>query len=289
MPRPTGPARDGTREDTRSDPQAERHLVIHELPPQIFEPQHLFEIFLIATGIYIFLRFLRSTRGSGLVRGLAILSFGILGSIVVLYNLLDLPVLEALVESVLQTLVLALVILFHPEIRRGVSLLGENPLVRRFAGLQSEKVISEIVRACSHLAKERRGAIIAFESDLSLDQYISGGVSLDSEVHHLIIESIFHPKSVLHDGGVIVRQNRIAAAACLFPLTEDPALSKRLGTRHRAAIGLSEETHALVIVVSEEQGAIGLVHRGKLQQNLTVSELEKALQRHLVAGIKDAE
>ena len=255
-----------------------------ELPTQLWQTRHLFEVFLLATGIYVFLRFLRRTRGSGLVRGLAVLSFGILGSIVALYSTFDLPVLESLVKSVIQTIVLALVILFHPEIRRGLSLLGENPLVRRIAGSQNEKVINEVKRAAAHLAKERRGALIAFESDLSLGQYIEGGVAMDSEVNHLILESIFHPNSALHDGGVIIRQDRIAAAACLFPFTEDPDLSKRLGTRHRAAIGLSEDTHAVVVVVSEEQGAISLCHRGKIEPNLTVTELEERLQKHLLAA-----
>ncbi|MBL8899748.1 MAG: diadenylate cyclase [Planctomycetes bacterium] len=259
-----------------------------EIPKDLHRPESLFEVAVMATAIYAFLRFLHSTRGSVIARGLVILTVLVFGAILVFTTLFQLPVLAQLLQFSLPTILLIFVVIFHPELRRGISRLGENPLLRRFAGTPNDDPYTEIVRAVSRLARERAGALIAFEREFNLDPYVEGGVRIEARVHHLLVEAIFQPDGPLHDGALIVRRNRLEAAACLFPLTENPDLSKRMGTRHRAAIGLSEETDAVVLVVSAERGEMALCHHGELMPNLSVSELETRLRALMQGGSSHA-
>jgi diadenylate cyclase len=248
-----------------------------EIPSDLTRPESLFEVLVMATAIYAFLRFLYSTRGSVITRGLVVLTALLVSSVFLFTALFRLPVLGHLLQFSLPTILLIFVVLFHPELRRGISRLGENPLLRRFAGASKEEPYTEVIRAVSRLARERTGALIAFEREFNLDAYIEGGVRIEGRIHHLLIEAIFQPDGPLHDGAVIIRRNRLEAAACLFPLTENPDLSKRMGTRHRAAIGLSEDSDAVILVVSAERGELALCHHGELMPNLSVADLETRL------------
>ena len=139
------------------------------------------------------------------------------------------------------------------------------------------KIVPRLLRAVARLSKERIGALIAIEREASLSELSENGITIDAELNSYLIESIFFPKSALHDGGVVVQGDRIVAASCLFPLSQNPDIDKRLGTRHRAALGLSEETDALIIVVSEETGNISTASTGKLNHGLSLEKLEGEL------------
>jgi diadenylate cyclase len=242
------------------------------------------EIAILAAVIYVILRFLVATRGGGFVRGLLVLLLLFAFVLRFLIAALGLERLQFLYGESLSTLVLLAAILFQPELRRGIARLGEHSFARRFMPSGPAAEVSEVTRAVARFARERIGALIAFERDDSLQTYVEGGVPLEALLDHLLLEAIFHEGGALHDGAVIVRSGRIAAAACLFPLTDNPEISKRLGTRHRAAIGITEEKDAVAVVVSEETGQISLAVSGALRQNLTVPDLEDVLEDLLGAG-----
>jgi diadenylate cyclase len=174
---------------------------------------------------------------------------------------------------------------FHPEIRRAIVHLGEAPIFGRFFRPDT-KIVPRLLRAVARMSKEHIGALIAIEREASLSELTANGITIDAELNSYLIESIFFPKSALHDGGVVVRDDRIVAASCLFPLSQNPDVDKRLGTRHRAALGLSEETDAFVLVVSEETGKISIAKGGALAFDLTLEQLEQQLEG--VLGRKQA-
>lgn len=234
------------------------------------------EVAVFAVVIYVGLRFLRETRGSGVVRGLALLLVVALIGFVILIKALQLDRLAWVFTAIAPSAVLALVIVFHPEIRRAIVHLGDAPIFGRFFRTDS-KIVPRLLRAVARMSKERIGALIAIEREASLSELTENGITIDAELNSYLIESIFFPKSALHDGGVVVRDDRIVAASCLFPLSQNPDVDKRLGTRHRAALGLSEETDALVLVVSEETGKISTAQGGKLNFDLTLEQLEQQL------------
>jgi diadenylate cyclase len=234
------------------------------------------EVAVFAVVIYVGLRFLRETRGSGVVRGLALLLVVALIGFVILIKALQLDRLAWVFWAIAPSAVLALVIVFHPEIRRAIVHLGDAPIFGRFFRTDS-KIVPRLLRAVARMSKERIGALIAIEREASLSELTENGITIDAELNSYLIESIFFPKSALHDGGVVVRDDRIVAASCLFPLSQNPDVDKRLGTRHRAALGLSEETDALVLVVSEETGKISTAQGGKLNFDLTLEQLEQQL------------
>jgi diadenylate cyclase len=181
-----------------------------------------------------------------------------------------------LVEQLAPSVVLGLVVVFHPEIRRAIVQLGDVRVFRTFFR-RDARVVPRLLRAVARLSKERIGALIAIERDASLSELTENGITIDAELNSYLIESIFFPKSALHDGGVVVRDDRIVAASCLFPLSQNPDVDKRLGTRHRAALGLAEETDAFVLVVSEETGKISTASGGALNFDLTLEQLEEQL------------
>lgn len=240
----------------------------------------LLEVAVFAVIIYIALRFLRETRGSGVVRGLALLLVaGVLG-FALLIQFLKLDHLRILFNSVAQSVILALVIVFHPEIRQAIVHIGESPIFGRLFQ-QESKIVPRVLRAVARMSKERIGALIAIEREASLQSIADSGITIDAELNSFLIESIFFPKSALHDGAIIVRDDRIVAASCLLPLSQSPEVDKRLGTRHRAALGLSEETDALAIVVSEETGKISTAIGGKLAFDRSLEDIERQLEQAL--------
>jgi diadenylate cyclase len=228
-------------------------------------------------------RFLSGTRGEGMLKGIATITF--LGFMVLLKLARDLELarLELVLDSVFGTTVLVFVILFQPELRRGLLTLGANRLVRLFVKDEGNP-IDAVVQAALRLAKNKVGALIAFEREVGLNNFADNGVRIDAALTPELIETIFFPGSALHDGAVIIQEKRIAAAGCLFPLTDNPSISKRLGTRHRAAIGLTEETDAVTLVVSEETGKISIGAGGELYRNLDAETLTRELKRLLLGG-----
>jgi diadenylate cyclase len=233
----------------------------------------LLEIAIFAAVLYIALRFLWATRGSVLIRGLGLLLAVAVVGFVLLIQTFELKRLQYVVEQLAPSVVLGLVVVFQPEIRRAIVQLGDSSIFRSFFR-RDAKSVPRLLRAVARLSKDRIGALIAIEREATLAELAEGGITLDAELNSDLIESIFFPKSALHDGGVVVRGDRIVAASCLFPLTQRQDLDKRLGTRHRAAIGLSEETDAFVIVVSEETGKISTASAGELRYDVTLEEAE---------------
>lgn len=220
---------------------------------------------------YTLLLFLKGTRAIQVLRGLIILIF-----VFFLAQYFGFYTLNWILSRLLTISVLAFLILFQPELRRGLASLGQR---RVFNILPTEaRVIEELVEASVMLSRKKIGALIAIEREASLNPYIESGVSLESKVSSELLCTIFTPNTPLHDGGVIIHQDRIMVAGCLFPLTENPKISKMLGTRHRAAIGLTEETDSVVIVISEETGGISIAIGGKLTRQLDKEGLIRVLR-----------
>ena len=235
------------------------------------------EIALIAAVVYLVYRSLRGTRGARVVRGFI---FALVTSFVVVRVLTEYLRMERLM-TLYTTLVPAMaflaVIVFQPELRRSLMRLGQNPLLRVFLREGASAFVDRIVRSAATLSRNKVGAIIAVERDARLGGLIETGVELDSRLTSELLTTLFWPGSPLHDMGVVIRGGRIAAAGCEFPLARDAVMASNLGTRHRAAVGLSEETDAVVIVVSEETGTISLAEGGNLESPLTPDDLRRRL------------
>ena len=171
--------------------------------------------------------------------------------------------------------IIALVIIFQPELRRALVRLGQNAQFNTM--IRRGGAIDEIVRASEELSKQKRGALFAIERDVGLRNYVESGIVLEAQVNYELLITIFNPTSVLHDGGVVISDNKVASCASLFPLSQNPEISKTLGTRHRAAVGLTEETDAIVVIISEETGGIAVSVYGKLTRNLDTEGLRRVL------------
>ncbi len=234
----------------------------------------ILEISIIWWIIYVLFRLVQGTRAvqvlMGLILFLLVFEFA---------NLLGLQSIKWLIERLLAIGVIALLIIFQPELRRGLARLGQNAMLSSMA--KEGGILDEIVNACVLLSEKKIGALIAIQRDLGLRNYVESGVSLDSEVSSDLLLTLFHPQSLLHDGGVIIIENRVASCGSLFPLTLNTNVSRALGTRHRAAIGITEETDAVCIVVSEETGGISVSINGKLTRNLD-GEALKRVMRNLI-------
>jgi diadenylate cyclase len=241
------------------------------------------EILLLATAIYYALRFVRGTRAAPVL-------VGFLASLFLLFAMsavLGLEVLRWLVGAGAAFIAFAALVIFQPEIRRMFARVGDLPLFN--TARERRENIETIVQAVENLAEARIGALIAVEQSINLAEAVSQvGVPIDCEATPEIIETLFFPNNALHDGGVIVRGDRIAYAACIFPLTERNDLRKSLGTRHRAAIGLAEETDAVVVVVSEETGTISYAHREVFQRRVSIEELRSFLSSVFVPERRSA-
>lgn len=235
----------------------------------------LLEILIIALVIYKTLYYLRGARGSYVLAGIIIL----LGAMSLLSRQLHLEVITFLLNWILTSLPIGLFIIFQPEIRRAFAQLGSFAI---WKGKQRREVIGELVTAVGNMARRKCGALIVLERRIGMQNQIDDSVKLDIKVNALVLESIFFPNSPLHDGAVIIRDDRIVAARAILPLTRVGNVSKQLGTRHRAALGISEDTDAITIVVSEETGTISIACRGVLYRDLAVSELENYLDKLIV-------
>jgi diadenylate cyclase len=243
-------------------------------------PNEFVEILLIFALLFPLLWFLRGMIAGAVLRGHSFLLVAIAITVMILLRRFPFEGFEFVFKAVLVLGVFTLLGIFQPELRRGLLKLGRNPVFGAFLKRDSS-TISEVVRAVRTLAKDKIGALIAIEREMGLGAYIEGGVTLDAEVRNELLDTIFWPGTALHDGAVVIQSDRVAAAACLFPLTDNPDVSKRLGTRHRAAIGLSEETDAIVIVVSEESGQISLASGGTLLKGLEPEAFEEKLRDSL--------
>ncbi|MEN9734067.1 MAG: hypothetical protein RLZ45_2062 [Verrucomicrobiota bacterium] len=238
------------------------------------------EILILATGIFWAFRFIRGTRGGQMVTGL----LALLLSLTIITRVLDLKVLNVLMNQMFGVLALSLVVIFQPELRRMLAELGTLSVFTN--AQQQRESIEDIVQTADRLSPVHIGALIALERNQPLSEVVEGGVPINAELTPEMLETIFFPNNAIHDGGVVVRDNRILRAACIFPLTSRTDLSKSLGTRHRAALGLSEETDAIVVVLSEETGAISYARRGQLTSNVTVDELRAFLSAEMVTRLQ---
>lgn len=234
--------------------------------------QDLVDIVVMSVILYRFLLIIKGTRAAQMLIGLGILLFASLAS-----RYLELYTVDWLIQSFWAQIVVALIILFQPEIRKALAQMGETQFLQTLTSAEELKSLDEIIKATVALSNRNIGALIAIERETSLKNYVEIGTPLDSKVTREILLSIFHPTSPIHDGAVIIKGNRILAAGCFLPITMAPDISKSLGTRHRAGIGLSEETDAVVIIVSEETGAISLAINGKLETNLDMVRLRDIL------------
>jgi diadenylate cyclase len=192
----------------------------------------------------------------------------------------DLVTLAFILRGALLYIGVAIIVLFQSEIRQALITFGNRfrmPLTRRHLGQFGEGVYDEIILAATSLASTKTGALIVIERNVGLKNIIDGGVKLDAELSYDLLVSIFNPESPLHDGAVVVRRHRVAAASCFLPLTLNPRLSRDLGTRHRAALGVTEDTDAVAVVVSEESGLISIVQRGEIKRGLDAPKLRAAI------------
>ncbi len=239
----------------------------------------MIEGFTLFIAIFAFFRFLRGTAGEGILKGFALLLVcaGMLTKYFASETVLDLKRLNFLLSSLFQVSVLAIIVIFHPELRRALVRLGATP----FANLLFKgelNVIKEIVDSVVKMSAHKIGALICIERKVGLKTYIEGGIQLDALVRSELLNTIFYPGTALHDGAVIIRDRRVAAAGCLFPLSDSTRIGRDLGTRHRAAIGITEKSDAVTIAVSEETGIISVAINGTIKRELDRKSLEEFLR-----------
>ena len=234
------------------------------------------EILILTVGIYYMFRFVRGTRGAPVVTGFLV----VLLAFVLVSFLLNLKELQYLLGVFSAAFVVAVLVIFQPELRRMLAELGNLNLFT--TAHEQRENIEIIIQTVERLSDVRIGALIAIEQSIQLQEAIESGIIIDCQASPEMLETIFFPNNAIHDGGVVIKADRIALAACIFPLTQRQDLNKSLGTRHRAAIGLSEETDAVVVVVSEETGAISHAYKGQLVRGITSEELRSYLTSVLV-------
>jgi diadenylate cyclase len=234
------------------------------------------EIFILAIGIYYILRFVWGTRGFSILTGFLV----VLLTLALVTSSFELTVLRWLLTTFSAFFAVAVLIIFQPELRRLLAQLGNLPLFQTTH--EQRENIEVIVQTVERLADVRIGALIAIEQSIQLQESVESGIAIDCVATPEMLETIFFPNNAIHDGGVIIKGDRITHAACIFPLSRRADLAKTLGTRHRAAIGLSEETDAVVVVVSEETGSISYAYKGILVRGVTAEELRAFLTSILV-------
>ncbi len=221
---------------------------------------------------YRLLLIIKGTRAFQMLLGIGLIVLAFIAS-----QALEFYTLDWLIHSFWSQIVIAAVILFQPEIRRALAQMGERRFFRSLSPVESSKFIEEIIKASVSMANKRIGALIVLERETDLTTIVEMGTNLDARVSKEILTSIFLPYSPIHDGATIIRNGRITSAGCFLPLTLSPNISKTLGTRHRAAVGLTEETDAVVVVVSEETGEISVVINGVIDPNLDAPKLRKTI------------
>ena len=244
------------------------------------------DIFCVALVFYLLLPMLRST-GTMRIAGMILALFGA----TLLTDMLDMHTMNWLLNQVLAVGLIAVIVLFQPELRRILDRIS-NVRLQKFFGLEREdqemgQVITQTVMACEVMSREHVGALIVFHRDTPLDEYLKTGTMIDAQVSEQLIRNIFFPKAALHDGAMIIRGGRVTAAGCVLPLSDTNRLSADLGTRHRAAQGMSEVSDAVVVVVSEETGAISVAVDSQLKRHLAPQTLERLLRKELCKDDKE--
>ncbi len=235
-------------------------------------PIDLLDIGIVAFIVYRFLLLIKGTRAMQMLTGLGILGIGYYVSL-----WMELFTTHSLFTYCVDYLILIVVVLFQDDLRRALTHVGKNPFFSGASAEEAREMVDDIARAATRLAKERIGALVVIERETGLKNFIDTGSRIDARVKSELIYSIFVPTSPIHDGAVIITGGRIAAAGCFLPLSMDPNIDKRYGTRHRAALGLTEDTDAIVVLVSEEAGEAHLVKNGKITTNLSETEIRQSL------------
>ena len=244
------------------------------------------DIMIVAFLFYKLLGFIRETRAEQLAKGLLVLVLVALAA-----SWLHLYTLQWILSNLVNVGLIAIVIIFQPELRRLLENLGRNKLISNFSGIdleEAEEITTEIREALISMSKSRTGALIVFERETTLTDIIETGTLIQAGISREMIGNIFYEGAPLHDGALIVRGDKLWAAGCVLPLTEDKKLSKELGTRHRAGIGITENSDALVFIVSEETGIISKAENGKLERNLNAQRIDELLQSIYIAPDKDS-
>lgn len=251
---------------------------------EMTQPRSLVEILVLTVLFFIVLSFIRGTRGAAILKGMIFIFVAVFVGVMFLADQLQLTHLKQLLTWLLSISFMALIVIFAPEMRRGLSRLAQSNVLSQASRALEENVIREIVDACFELAHRRIGALITIEREASLDDIIEDyGVTQDAAVTSRLLQTIFFTGSPLHDGSVIIRSGRIVAAGCQLPMPDNPRIPRDLGMRHRAAIGITEETDAVAIVVSEETGKVSMFIQGRIMLGL---QDRKQLYDHLVDVLK---
>ncbi len=238
------------------------------------------DVLAVAFIVYNLLLLIRGTRAVQMLLGLVFV-----GMVYYLAQIAELPTLQTILENLLIVLPFAIIVLFQQEIRRALANFGRNPLWGLTKQQQVVSAFGDIVLAVTTLSSRRVGALIVIERLQGLRNYVENGIALDAAISYDLLINIFTPDTPLHDGAVIVQDDRIAAAACFLPLTPNPELSKEFGTRHRAALGITEETDAVAVIVSEESGTISVAFDGALIRDLDGKSLRNTLYKYLVTDL----
>ena len=256
-------------------------LPYNEYLERLREPRHIVDIVLVFLIVYAVLKLVRGTRAAPMAAGISAVL--LLRWVAVRY---DLAALDFVLSGALLYVGVAIIVLFQAEIRQALITFGNRfrmPFLLRHRGQFGEGVYDEIVLAATTLASTKTGALVVIERGVNLKNVTDGGVQMDAELSYDLLVTIFNPATPLHDGAVVVRGHRVAAAACFLPLTLNPFLSKDLGTRHRAAIGITEDTDAVAVVVSEETGLISFVQGGQIRRNLDATQLRASIREAIEA------
>ncbi len=258
-------------------------------PPKHIEVIDIIQIIIIAFFIYYVINWLRNTRAYALLKGLLLVFV-----FVIVVNVFHMDTLVWIVQNLSVVAITAIIIIFQPEIRRGLEEMGHKNVFAALFSIQkytdtqpkrfSDRTLNEIVRATYEMAEARTGALIIIEKEFSLNEFTQTGIDLDATVSSQLLLNIFELNTPLHDGAVIVRGDRILAATCYLPLSENMSLSKTLGTRHRAGLGITEITDCFSIIVSEETGKVSYAYEGKLVTDVVLSELREEF--HYIQKVK---
>lgn len=236
--------------------------------------RQLLDIAIVAFLIYRGLLIIKGTRAAPMLGGLAVLMI-----LYVISRPVGLNTVAWILGNFLSSIIIIIIVLFQDEIRRGLTKVGLQPIFVRFGKPILHDTLDELSLACAKLSRDKLGALIVIQQEVGLDEVVEDGVALDAKVDRKLLYSLFLKESPLHDGATVIEGPRIKAAGCVLPLTSNPDLDPTLGTRHRAAIGISERSDAIIVVVSEENGGISIVREGKITRNLDASMLRDALHR----------
>ena len=263
----------------------QRNFIRYLSPPKTIQVIDIIQVLLIAYLVYSVILWIKNTRAYTLLKGiLFIVAF------IILATILKMQAILWMIQNLSLVAITALVIIFQPELRKALERVGhKNPItsflnLNRFTGSDnlrfSDQFITEIVRACMEMSESKTGALIIIEEDVRLDEVAETGIELDAVVTSQLLINIFVKNTPLHDGAVIIRDERVIAATCYLPLSENMSLNKDFGTRHRAGVGITEISDCLAIMVSEETGKISYAHEGVLTSNLSSSDLREVLHEH---------